>query len=233
MKSGDGPEPTGGRAPGRPAAGARADEQLLIELLSRPPSRGGRGRSAWRRRLRAALLIALAAAGLVGVFAVGRIAVALITIRQNIQAMRLPTPAPRPTQLALVPQAARGSTAAATASQPAAAQATPTSPASPPATSAPVPQATSTPAEAPGELTVAITPSPPLKPLPTLTPIPRQLPAVDGLAAPPGSRAGNLAPALAAPAAGQLAPASAAPAAGQPVTVLLLGVDRRPGETDP
>jgi LCP family protein required for cell wall assembly len=57
--------------------------------------------------------------------------------------------------------------------------------------------------------------------LPTLTPVPRQLPAVGGFAAAPGPRPG------------QLAAASAAPAAGQPASVLLLGIDRRPGETDP
>src|SRR5262245_2515062 len=137
MQSSDPPEPTGGRPSDRSAASPRADEQLLIELLSRLPTRGGRGRSAWRRRLRTALLVAMAAAGLAGAFVVGRSVVALITIRQNIQAMRLPTSAPRPTPLALAPHAASGSTAAPATRQPAAAQSTPTSPTPPQATSTP------------------------------------------------------------------------------------------------
>ena len=219
MKSDDPPERRGGRASDRPAGDPRADEQLLIELLSRPPSPGGRGRSAWRRRLRATLLVAMAAACLTGVFMVGRTAVALITIRRNIQAMRLPTPAPRRTQLALAPLAASGSTAAPAAGHPAVAPTKPTTPAPPPATSAPALQAMSTPAGAARQLVSTITPSPRLV-LPTLTAVPQQLPAVGGFAAAPGSRPG------------QLAAASAAPSAGQPVTVLLLGIDRRPGETD-
>jgi len=222
MKSSDPPEPTGGRPSDLLAAAARADEQMLIELLSRPPTRGGRGKSAWRRRLRLALLVAVAAAGLVGVFVVGRTALALITIRQNIQAMRLPTPAARPTQLVIAPHSTGGSTAAPAVVQLDAAQARPTSPAPPSATTAPAPQATSMSAVAAGQLAGAITPSPDAWPLSTLTPVPQQLPAIDGAAAAPGSRPVQLA-----------ASSSAPPAASQPVTLLLLGVDRRPGETGP
>jgi LCP family protein required for cell wall assembly len=221
MKRSDLPEPTGGRSEARPLASRRADEQLLIELLSRPPTPGGRRRNAWRRRLGTALLIAIAAAGLVGLFVVGRTALALITIRQNIQAMRLPTPAPRPTQLALAPLAASVPSAVAATRQPAVAQAKPTSTAPPPATQVPTPQATSTSAVAAGQLAGAITPSPDVWPLSTLTPVPQQLPAIDGEVAVPQSRPAQLVAAL------------PAPGAGQPVTVLLLGVDRRPDETGP
>jgi LCP family protein required for cell wall assembly len=175
------------------------------------------------------------------VFVVGRTAVALITIRRNIQAMRLTTPAPRPTQPAHAPLAAGGSTAATATAPPAPVE--PTSPAPPPETTPPAPQATSAPAEAVGQPAGAITVSPDLKPEPTLTPTPRRLGEVGGLAAAPGSLpgepaaaapgAGQLAAPVAAPAAGQSAAAVAAPAAGQPITVLLLGIDRRPGETGP
>jgi hypothetical protein len=191
----------------------------LIELLSRPPTRIGRSRNVWRRRLRTTLLVALAVAGLAGVFVVGRTAVALITIRQNIQAMRLPTPAPQPKQLALAPLEADGSTAAPATGQPSANQAAPTSPAPPAATAAP--QATSAPTEVAYQLAGASTPSPEMWPLSTLTPVPEQLPAIGGPPSEPVSR----------PA--QLAAAVPAPAAGEPVTVLLLGVDRRPDESGP
>ncbi len=221
MKSSDPPESTGGRASDRPRAGSRADEQLLIELLSRPPTRVGRSRSAWRRWLRTVLLIAVATAGLAGLFVVGRSALALITIRQNIQAMRLPTAAPRPTQLAHAPLAARGPTAIPATRQPAATHAKPTSTAPPPAIRTPAPPATSTSAGAAGQLAAAITPSPDVRPTSTLTPVPQQLPAIDGAAAAPAARPAQLAAAL------------PAPGAGQPVNVLLLGIDRRPGESDP
>jgi polyisoprenyl-teichoic acid--peptidoglycan teichoic acid transferase len=192
-------------------ASLKANEQLLNEFLSRPPTRG-RGRSAWRRPLRMALLVALAAAGLVGAFVVGRTAVALITIRQNIQAMRLPTAAPRPTQQALAtPWATDAPT-----SQP-----TQRALATPQATDAPAPRSTSTPAPAASPLASAIAPSPRPAPSPTLTPVPQQLPPIGDPAPAPGSRQGQPAAAL------------APPAAGQPATVLLLGVDRRPDESGP
>jgi len=221
MTSSDSPEPNGRRPYDRLATAARADEQLLIELLSRPPRRGGRGWSAWRRRLRLALLVALVAAGLAGVFVVGRTVVALVTIRQNIQAMRLPTPAPRPTQLVIAPQAASGAPPPPAVIQPVADQARPAAPAPPTATDAPVLQASSTPAAAADQRAGAITPSLPLKPPPTLTPRPQQLPAINGPGAAPASRPAQLVAAL------------PAPAASQPLTVLLLGIDRRPDESGP
>jgi LCP family protein required for cell wall assembly len=194
----------------------RPDQALLAALLAAPPPRtarpaavpaapeGGLDEAGWggeappapaaRRWLRPAITALGVLALLLVVLLVGRVALALISIQRNVQAMQLPTIAPGP---------ALNNPARAAAPPP-----TPRPAAPRPTGAAPQAAATSAPA-APG-----------VPPRATLTATPQAVgaAATPGLAPPPtlapGSGAAN------------------APAPGGAITVLLMGVDARPGETE-
>ncbi|HEX9371196.1 MAG TPA: LCP family protein [Roseiflexaceae bacterium] len=205
------------RAPGRRSQ--VSSEDLLLDLLTQPPAVSAPPRK--RRWLRAVVLALLLAALLPAAYFGGRTVLALYTIRQNVQAMQLPATPTLHTSVAATarPQQAQAGPARATA------------PSRRPA----------------GALT------------PTAPPTPRPTQAIDAVAAPSGPEPTSSAPgptrtSTPIPLGGVVpAPPSGTPAAGVPwrplvaqpaivgapqadsraVTVLLLGLDRRPGETDP
>jgi LCP family protein required for cell wall assembly len=192
-----------------------SDERLLLELLSRPP---GLARRPLRSRLRLAALVALAALALGALFVAGRTALALYTIRRNVAAMRLPTAdAHRPTNAAIVPLAPARSPVVPTAV--AVAGSVPVAVAPAPTAGARVPVPSTPPTAAPQN------PAPPgmNRSAPTLTPVPRQLGDVGAPNAAVWELPRPTVPLI----------VDRPPAAGQAMTVLLLGIDRRPGETEP
>jgi LCP family protein required for cell wall assembly len=182
----------------------RADERLLRELLALPPAPPRARR--WPRR---AALACLAALVLALAYTSGRAALALLAIRRNVEAMRIPTVLPaaaRPTA-GIVPLAPARPTVAA--------------PAPPPAMIAASAPTLSTPAEA-GRMSAGTPSARPTRQAPTLTPVPRQLGAITLAEAAP-----RLRPTI------DPLPLAHPPVAGQAITVLLLGIDRRPGESGP
>jgi LCP family protein required for cell wall assembly len=202
---------------GAPTLRPMSDDMLLEELLARPPAPGARRVRRSLRRPRRLRLVALVLIGLVLLYLGGRTGLALLTIGRNVVAMRLPTAAAR-ADLAVAAPAATARLAVVPLAP---------APATPPATAAPP---TSQPAVA---LRPAGTPAPTasmaatttalVESLPTLTPVPRQL----------GVVAGGSPPSLGLPVPGRVPIAEHAPSAGDAITVLLLGIDRRPDEIGP
>ena len=197
------------------------DQRLLAELLAAPARssqpipapqtrRRARGAPRWLRR---AVAVLLALVALVGLYYVGSVAFAVATIAQNVRSMRVPTP-PLVTMAPLTPRP--GAQAVSIA-------ALPTTPAPAAGASAAAPPAATAPLGAEPPPTPAPSGWPTAAPLqaatPTITPVPLGGEVV--LAATPEPRA--------APPLGLVQP----PPAGAPVTVLLLGIDRRPGEGGP
>lgn len=232
-----------------PLQAADFDEQFLSALLSQipaqweapmpatgqPPKASGRRsavggqslvpgspwsliRSPWLMYFGLTLLVIVV---LVGMYIFGSAALAMITIRRNIQAMQLPTPA----LVSTVPQHTP-SRSILTATQPAATWAPPgavvgfapvdaTEAARPPHTVA-TPSATTRP---------TLTPLPPERVV-----TPEVLPS---LAAPDPIRTPAQSPLLMFPPRAVISPREEPPPPGAPITILLLGSDRRPDETGP
>jgi polyisoprenyl-teichoic acid--peptidoglycan teichoic acid transferase len=211
------------------------DQLLLTDLLAeRPPDlRPARvSRAATRRPLlagswtRRVTMVVVGALLLIGGYFVAQVAFAVATIRQNVRSMVVPTPAlatmaPLPSLVAQAPAAAVPSLPPAAPPSAAPASALPAA-TPPPAAVATVPVGAE-PAEPPAQPTSAWpTALPPPVLTPTLTPVPL------------GGEA-SLAVATAAPAAPASAPLgfSQPPESGGAMTVLLLGLDRRPGDGSP
>jgi LCP family protein required for cell wall assembly len=197
------------------------DERLLAALLEERPVAVSVSGHALARRARRAVVerwvrragtVALALVALVGLYYVGQVAFAVATIAQNVRSMQVPTAPlatlpPLPTRPAAAPSAAATRTAPPSVAEQAAVAATAPLGAEPP--------------ELPPPATSAAWPTtfPPPASTPTLSPVPLggdtvPLPATPLPAAPP---LGFVAP----------------PPEGAGVTVLLLGLDRRPGEGGP
>lgn len=208
------------------------DQRLLAELLAAPtrnqqpvPAPQTRRAHAGPRWLRRAITVLLALVALVGLYYVGSVAFAVATIAQNVRSMRVPTP-PLVTIAPVQPSpGAQAVSLAAAPAAPAPGSGVSHTPAAQPAATVPI---GSEPAGQPSGTSVVQAPTPagwptaaPLRAAtPTITPIPLGGEVILAAATP--------APA-AAPPLGLAQP----PAAGAPVTVLLLGIDRRPGEGGP
>jgi LCP family protein required for cell wall assembly len=198
----------------RAASQRERDELLLRKLLAQPPAPGHFAPSAARRRLRFAVLGVLAVLALGALLVAGRTALALYTIQQNVAAMRLPTAgAARPTSAAIVPlAAARPGTGGS--------QTRPDRPTTAPPTT--VAQATAPAPAPPATPSEPTAPPAPSQAEPTLTPVPRQLGDVGAPAVAWGRPRPTVPMVVDQP-----------PGAGQALTLLLLGIDRRPDETGP
>lgn len=194
---------------------AQADMRLLSDLLDLQPPAAGPPAPA-RRPYRRYLLLAVVALLVGGLgFVFGNIAYAALAIRQNIAAMQVTAPAgPSPTPALRVPTVGAAVVAAAALDTPQALptpQASATPRAGGPIAGPTLPTGAEPPSPAPPSATP---PGPPPGFVPSPTPI--QLPSVVGGA----PRVPTL-----------MATAPIVPASGKAVNILLLGSDRRPGES--